>query len=63
MSVLNAGSKLEDVGPQVCMHVTRAFTVSTKFQLCRDKLVEMPQLAQNISRILHFKVENMENSK
>jgi len=56
VSVLSASSKIDDVGPQVSMHVTKCFTVATRFQLCRDKLVEMPQLSQDIARILHFKV-------
>ena len=56
VSILGEGTKPTDVAAQVCVHVTRCFTIATGFQLCRDKLVEMPQLAKDLSRILQFKV-------
>lgn len=55
VSVLNLSSTPNDLPVLVCSHVTRCFTVATRFQLCRDKLVEMPQLASHICAMLSFK--------
>nr|CAD7426370.1 unnamed protein product [Timema monikensis] len=55
VSVLSASSKPIEVGVQVCMHVTRCYSVAAQFQGCRDKMVEMPQLVKDLCHILYFK--------
>nr|CAD7257435.1 unnamed protein product [Timema shepardi] len=52
---LSASSKPIEVGVQVCMHVTRCYSVAAQFQGCRDKMVEMPQLVKDLCHILYFK--------
>lgn len=56
VSVLSKSSKPDDVAVKVCLYVTKCFTVATQFQLCRDKLVEMPMLANLLCQIFNFKV-------
>lgn len=55
VSVLNASSKPNEVGVQVCTHITKCFRVAAQFQGCRDKMVEMPQLVRDLCHILFFK--------
>ncbi|CAG2054418.1 unnamed protein product [Timema podura] len=50
-----ASSKPNEVGVQVCMHVTRCYSVAAQFRGCRDKMVEMPQLVKDLCHILYFK--------
>nr|CAD7401104.1 unnamed protein product [Timema poppensis] len=57
VSVLSASSKPIEVGVQVCMHVTRCYSVAAQFQGCRDKMVEMPQLVKDLCHILYFKMQ------
>ena len=56
VSVLNRSSKPSDVAVQVCMHITKCFSVAGSFRGCRDKIAELPQLVKDLCRILHFKV-------
>ena len=56
VSVLSKSSKPNEVAVQVCTHITRCYSVAGRFQACRDKMVEMPQLIKDLCRILHFKV-------
>ena len=55
VSVLSASSKINDVGVQVCTHITRCFGVAAQFQGCRNKMMEMPQLVKDVCHILYFK--------
>ena len=55
-SVLSKSSRPEDVAVQVCSHVSRCYTVAAQFQQCRDKLIEMPQIIQDLCRVLYYKV-------
>ncbi|XP_037090468.1 dnaJ homolog subfamily C member 13-like isoform X2 [Pollicipes pollicipes] len=54
-SVLSKSSRPDDVAVQVCSHVSRCYTVAAQFQQCRDKLIEMPQIIQDLCRILYYK--------
>ncbi|XP_043196340.1 dnaJ homolog subfamily C member 13-like isoform X3 [Amphibalanus amphitrite] len=54
-SVLSKSSRPEDVAVQVCSHVSRCYTVAAQFQQCRDKLIEMPQIIQDLCRVLYYK--------
>lgn len=56
VSVLSNSSKPTDVAVQVCTHITRCYSVAGRFQACRDKMVEMPQLIKDVCRLLYFKV-------
>ncbi|XP_034177741.1 receptor mediated endocytosis 8 isoform X3 [Osmia lignaria lignaria] len=55
VSVLNKSSKSTDIAVQVCMHITRCFSVAGSFRGCKDKIIELPQLVKDLCRILHFK--------
>ncbi|KAK6624832.1 hypothetical protein RUM44_011696 [Polyplax serrata] len=55
VSVLSGSSKPNDVAVQVCTHITKCYSVAGRFQACRDKMVEMPQLIKDLCRILYFK--------
>jgi len=56
VSVLSQSSKPEDVAVQVCTHVIRFYTVAARFEGCREKMVEMPELVKNICRVFYYKV-------
>jgi len=56
VAVLNKSSKPGETGVLVCGNVMKCFGVATKFQLCRDILVEMPLLASHVCRVLEFEV-------
>lgn len=56
VSVLNKSSKSTDAAVQVCMHITKCFSVAGSFRGCRDKIIELPQLVKDLCRILQFKV-------
>lgn len=55
VSVLSESSKASDTAVQVSLHVTRCYGVAAQFQACRDKMVELPQLVRDLTRILYFK--------
>lgn len=40
----------------VCAYCTRCFKVASQFSMCRDTFSQMPQLVDDITRILYFKV-------
>ncbi|CAG9764959.1 unnamed protein product [Ceutorhynchus assimilis] len=55
VDVLSKSSKPDDVAVQVCMHITRCFSVAAQFQGCRERIINLPQLVKDLCRILHFK--------
>jgi len=55
VGVLSASSTETDVGAEVCTHIVRCYSVSAQFQMCRDRLIEMPELVKNICRLLYYK--------
>ncbi|CAG9813597.1 unnamed protein product [Phaedon cochleariae] len=55
VNVLNNSSKPEDVQVQVCIHITRCFTVAAQFPGCRERMVDLDQLIKDLCRILYFK--------
>uniref|UniRef100_A0AAR5P1B7 J domain-containing protein n=2 Tax=Dendroctonus ponderosae TaxID=77166 RepID=A0AAR5P1B7_DENPD len=55
VDVLSRSSKPDDVAVQVCIHITRCFSVAAQFQACRERIVNLPQLVKDLCRILHFK--------
>lgn len=55
VSMLNRSTEQKDMVVQVCSHCTRCFTVAAQFSACRNTFVEMPQLIEDVTRILHFK--------
>ncbi|KAF7280153.1 hypothetical protein GWI33_006329 [Rhynchophorus ferrugineus] len=55
VNVLSKSSAASNVAVQVCMHVTRCFSVAAQFQGCRERIVNLPQLVKDLCRILHFK--------
>ncbi|KAK4337430.1 hypothetical protein RND71_043541 [Anisodus tanguticus] len=54
VNVLGKSSKPENVAVQVSIHIIRCFTGSATFSACRDRLVELPSICKDISRILYF---------
>ncbi len=56
ISVLSNSSAPEDVAVQVCTHIARFYSVASQFQMCRDRMVEMPELVKNVCRIFYYKV-------
>lgn len=56
VSVLSQSSTQDDMNVQVCLHCTCCFTVAAQFPACRNSFVELPQLIDDLVRILHFKV-------
>jgi len=40
----------------VCTYCTLCFKVASQFPMCRDTFSQMPQLVEDITRILYFKV-------
>ncbi|XP_030761294.1 dnaJ homolog subfamily C member 13-like [Sitophilus oryzae] len=55
VNVLSKSSIPSDVAVQVCLHITKCFTVAAQFQACRERIVNLPQLIRDLCRILHFK--------
>ena len=55
-SVLSQSSKVDDLAVLVCGHLTRFYAVASQFPLCREKMIEMPELVKNICRIFYYKV-------
>ncbi|KAK9875337.1 hypothetical protein WA026_007733 [Henosepilachna vigintioctopunctata] len=55
VNVLNKSSKSGDVAVQVCMHITRCFSVAAQFSACIEKMVDLKQLVKDLCRILYFK--------
>ena len=56
VSVLSHSSADKDIAVQVCIHIIRFYSVASMFPSCREKMVEMPELVKNISRIFYYKV-------
>lgn len=56
ISVLSNSSKPDEIAVQVCTHITRFYAVASQFQMCRDRMVEMPELVKNVCRIFYYKV-------
>ena len=56
ITVLSNSSKPDEIAVQVCMHITRFYSVASQFQMCRDRMVEMPELVKNVCRIFYYKV-------
>lgn len=56
MSVLNKSSEQTEMSVSVCTYCTRCFKVASQFPMCRDTFSQMPQLVNDITRILYFKV-------
>ena len=54
VNVLGKSSKPENVAVQVSMHIVRCFTGAATFPACRERLVELPNICKDISRILYF---------
>ncbi|XP_023012432.2 receptor mediated endocytosis 8 isoform X1 [Leptinotarsa decemlineata] len=55
VNVLNNSSKPDEVPVQVCMHITKCFTVAAQFPGCRERMVDLKQLISDLCRILYFK--------
>ncbi|XP_066249736.1 dnaJ homolog subfamily C member 13 [Euwallacea similis] len=55
VDVLSRSSKSDDVAVQVCIHITRCFSVAAQFPGCRERIINLPQLIKDLCRILHFK--------
>lgn len=58
VNVLNNSSKSDEVPVQVCIHITRCFTVAALFPACRERIVDLKQLVKDLCRILYFKVSH-----
>jgi len=54
VNVLGKSSKPENVAVQVSMHIVRCFTGAATFSACRERLVELPNICKDLSRILYF---------
>ncbi|KAJ8925386.1 hypothetical protein NQ315_009217 [Exocentrus adspersus] len=55
VNVLNNSSKVTETPVQVCVHVTRCFSVAAQFPGCRERMVDLKQLVKDLCRILYFK--------
>lgn len=56
VGVLNNSAKPTETGVQVCEHITRCYAVAAQFSSCRERMIELPQLIKDLSRILYFRV-------
>lgn len=55
VNVLNVSSKSTETCVEVCLNVTKCFTVAAQFPACRERIIELPQLVRDLCRILFFK--------
>ncbi|KAG5881132.1 hypothetical protein JTB14_020836 [Gonioctena quinquepunctata] len=55
VNVMNKSSKPDEVPVQVCMYITKCFTVAAQFPACRERIVDLKQLITDLCRILYFK--------
>ena len=55
---LNASSKPDDLGVQVCMNIASCFSVASQFEQCRERLAEMPDVIRDLCRLLFYSVNS-----
>ena len=56
VSVLNKGTKPNEMPVQVCEHIVRCYSVAAQFEQSREKITEIPAIVSDMCRILYFKV-------
>ncbi|XP_046663118.1 LOW QUALITY PROTEIN: dnaJ homolog subfamily C member 13-like [Homalodisca vitripennis] len=55
VSILSRSSTQRDMNVEVCTHCTRCFSAAAQFPACRSTFLQLPQLIDDLLRILHFK--------
>ncbi|KAL8616890.1 hypothetical protein ACOMHN_041809 [Nucella lapillus] len=55
VSMLSHLSSPDDLAVQVCMNVSKFYTVSAQFEACREKILECSSILSDLCRILYFK--------
>ncbi|XP_076459341.1 dnaJ homolog subfamily C member 13-like isoform X2 [Babylonia areolata] len=55
VSVLSQSSTPDDLAVQVCLNVSKCYTVAAQFEACRGKILECSGILQDLCRILYFK--------
>ncbi|GJQ87934.1 putative dnaJ homolog subfamily C member [Trypoxylus dichotomus] len=54
VNVLNNSSKSNETCVQVCMHITKCYSVAAQFTACRERMIDLQELIGDICRILYF---------
>ncbi|KAL4623419.1 hypothetical protein GN956_G19211 [Arapaima gigas] len=54
VAVLTASSKPDDMPVQVCGHICRCYSVAARFEECREKITELPNIIRDLCRILYY---------
>ncbi|XP_053386463.1 dnaJ homolog subfamily C member 13-like isoform X2 [Mercenaria mercenaria] len=55
VNVLGASSKPEDLAVQVCINISRCYSVASQFKGCRERIQEEPTIIRDLCRILYYK--------
>ncbi|XP_052814797.1 dnaJ homolog subfamily C member 13-like isoform X2 [Mya arenaria] len=55
INVIGLSSKPEDLAVEVCMHITRCYSVASQFKGCRERIQEQQSIIKDLCRILYFK--------
>uniref|UniRef100_A0A1I8HXS4 J domain-containing protein n=1 Tax=Macrostomum lignano TaxID=282301 RepID=A0A1I8HXS4_9PLAT len=55
VSVITPGSKPDETPARVCVNILRCFTVAAKFEACRSRIQEQPQIVKDLLRVMYFK--------
>ncbi|XP_033628714.1 dnaJ homolog subfamily C member 13-like isoform X2 [Asterias rubens] len=55
VTVLSLASKPEDIAVQVCVNVIKCYAVAAQFEMCRDRITEIPTIIKDLCRTLYFK--------
>jgi hypothetical protein len=55
-SVLSASTRGSDLAAAVCMHACRCLATAAQFDACRQRLVAMPNVFDNVVRVLRYAV-------
>ncbi|XP_038048790.1 dnaJ homolog subfamily C member 13-like isoform X3 [Patiria miniata] len=53
VGVLSKASKPHDLAVQVCINVIKCYAVAAQFEMCRDRITEMPAIIKDICRTLY----------
>nr|XP_014352446.1 PREDICTED: dnaJ homolog subfamily C member 13 [Latimeria chalumnae] len=54
VAVLTNSSKPDDMAVQVCGHICKCYSVAAQFEECREKMTEMPNIIQDLCRVLYY---------
>ncbi|XP_055920872.1 dnaJ homolog subfamily C member 13 isoform X1 [Eupeodes corollae] len=55
VSIMGVDSKPESLHYQVISNVTKCFEVACKFENCKQKIIQLPQLLSDVCRVVYFK--------